>query len=115
MPQVYAECHIVCLPSYYGEGVPLTLLEAAACGRPIVTTDMAGCREVVRDGDNGLLVPPRAPEALAEALRALAGDPARRLELGRRGRERAVSEFALDRVVAATLAVYDRLSTTSER
>jgi glycosyltransferase involved in cell wall biosynthesis len=115
MPQVYTDCHIVCLPSYYGEGVPLTLLEAAACGRPIVTTDMPGCREVVRDGDNGLLVPPRAAEALAEALRALAGDPARRLEMGRRGRERAVSEFALERVVAATLAVYERLSATPER
>jgi glycosyltransferase involved in cell wall biosynthesis len=115
MPQVYAECHIVCLPSYYREGVPLTLLEAAACGRPIVTTDMPGCREVVRDGDNGLLVPPRAPAPLAEALRKLVDDPARRLAMGRCGRQRAVAEFSLDHVVAATLAVYQRLSTPAER
>jgi glycosyltransferase involved in cell wall biosynthesis len=115
MAQVYAECHIVCLPSYYREGVPLTLLEAAACGRPIVTTDMPGCREVVRHGDNGLLVSPRAPAALAEAIRTLAGDAARRVEMGRRGRQRAVAEFALDHVVAATLAVYERLSAAGAR
>jgi glycosyltransferase involved in cell wall biosynthesis len=115
MARVYAECHIVCLPSYYREGVPLTLLEAAACGRPIVTTDMPGCREVVRHGDNGLLVSPRAPEALAEAIRTLAGDAACRGEMGRRGRKRAVAEFALRDVIAATLAVYERLSATAER
>jgi glycosyltransferase involved in cell wall biosynthesis len=114
MPRVYAGCHIVCLPSYYGEGVPRTLIEAAACARPIVTTDSPGCREVVRHGENGLLVAPRAPKALADALRALAEDAGRRLEMGRCGRERAVGEFSLDRVVAATLAVYQRLSATAE-
>ncbi len=115
MPQAYAECHIVCLPSFYGEGVPRALIEAAACGRPIITTDTPGCREVVHDGDNGLLVPARAPAALAEALRTLAGDPRRRLEMGCRGRKRAIAEFSLDRVVEATLAVYERLSATAER
>jgi glycosyltransferase involved in cell wall biosynthesis len=115
MVQVYARSHIVCLPSYYGEGVPRVLIEAAACGRPIVTTDTPGCREVVDHGDNGLLVPPRAPSALAEALRTLASDPKLRIEMGRRGRERAVAEFSLDRVVAATLAVYERLSASVER
>jgi glycosyltransferase involved in cell wall biosynthesis len=115
MVQVYARTHIVCLPSYYGEGVPRVLVEAAACGRPIITTDTPGCREVVHHGDNGLLVPPRAPAALAEALRTLARSPELRLEMGRRGRERAVAEFSLDRVVAATLAVYERLSAAAER
>jgi glycosyltransferase involved in cell wall biosynthesis len=115
MTQVYARSHIVCLPSYYGEGVPRVLIEAAACGRPIVTTDTPGCREVVVHGKNGLLVPPRAPTALADALRALAQDPELRIEMGRRGRERAVADFSLDRVVAATLAVYERLSATAER
>jgi glycosyltransferase involved in cell wall biosynthesis len=114
MPQVYARCHIVCLPSYYGEGVPRVLIEAAASGRPIVTTDVPGCREVVEHGANGLLVPPREPTALAEALRTLAHDPERRVEMGRRGRERAAAEFSLDRVVAATLAVYERLSATAQ-
>ena len=68
MPQVYADCHIVCLPSFYGEGVPRALIEAAACARPIVTTDTPGCREVVHDGDNGLLVPPRSPAALVRRV-----------------------------------------------
>jgi glycosyltransferase involved in cell wall biosynthesis len=115
MAQVYARSHIVCLPSYYGEGVPRALIEAAACGRPIVTTDTPGCREVVRHEENGLLVAPRAPKALADALRALAENAALRIEMGRRGRERAVAEFSLDRVVAATLAVYERLSATAEQ
>ena len=114
MPQVYARCHIVCLPSYYGEGVPRGLIEAAASGRPIITTDVPGCREVVEHGKNGLLVAPRAPAALAQALRTLIRHPELRLEMGRRGRERAVAEFSLDRVVAATLAVYQRLSANTE-
>ncbi len=115
MPQVYARCHIVCLPSFYGEGLPRALIEAAACARPIVTTDIPGCREVVHDGDNGLLVPPRAPEALAEALRTLVGDPQRRVEMGARGRQRAITEFSLGRVIEATLALYERLSATADR
>jgi glycosyltransferase involved in cell wall biosynthesis len=115
MPQVYASCHIVCLPSFYGEGVPRALIEAAACARPIVTTDIPGCREVVRDRDNGLLVPPRAPEALAEALRTLARDPERRAAMGARGRQRAITEFSLDHVIEATLALYERLSASADR
>ena len=115
MPRVYAGSHIVCLPSFYGEGVPRTLLEAAACARPIVTTDIPGCREVVRQGETGFLVEPRTPQALAQALRTLAEDPELRIEMGRRGRERAAAEFSLDRVVAATLAVYQRLSASAER
>lgn len=106
MPDVLAGAHIVCLPSFYGEGVPKALIEAAACGRPIVTTDMPGCREIVRDGQNGLLVPPREPARLADALARLVGDPALRRQLGARGRERAVAEFGERQVIAATLAIY---------
>ena len=113
MPRVYAGCHIVCLPSFYGEGIPRALLEAAACARPIVTTDIPGAARSSSDGDNGLLVPPRAPRRWPTALRTLAEDPGLRLAMGRRGRERAVAEFSLDRVVAATLAVYQRLSATA--
>jgi glycosyltransferase involved in cell wall biosynthesis len=114
MLQVYASCHVVCLPSFYREGVPRALIEAAACARPIVTTDIPGCREVVRDGDNGLLVPPRAPEAVAEALRTLARDPERRAEMGARGRQRATTEFSLGHVIEATLALYERLSAAAD-
>ncbi len=109
MPDVLARCHVVCLPSYYGEGVPKVLLEAAAAGKPIVTTDMPGCREVVRDGDNGLLVPPQDVEALVEALRCLLTDSALRKRMGRRGREIAEAEFGVARVVRETLAVYRAL------
>ena len=106
MPAVYARCHVVCLPSYYGEGVPRALIEAAACGRPIVTADTPGCREVVRDGVNGFLVPPRAAKPLADALRELLLDASRCEAMGRRGRDLAVAEFSVEHVVEATLRVY---------
>ena len=93
MPEVYAR-HIVCLPPY-PEGLPCALIEAAGCARPIVTTDVPGCRGAVEHGDNGFLVPPRAP-------RALASDPELRIEMGRRGRERAVAGFALITPVLTT-------------
>jgi glycosyltransferase involved in cell wall biosynthesis len=109
MPEVFAQSHIVCLPTSYGEGVPKALIEAAACGRPIVATDVPGCREIVRHGDNGLLVPANDRTALANALRQLISDPALRERMGRRGREIAVQEFGLERVVAETLAVYRTL------
>ena len=75
MPATLGRSHVVCLPSAYGEGIPKSLLEAAACARPIVTTDAPGCREVVSDGVNGLLVPLKDPGALADALKRLIGDP----------------------------------------
>jgi glycosyltransferase involved in cell wall biosynthesis len=71
-----AGCHVFVLPSYYREGMPRTLLEAAAMGRAIITTDLPGCRETVVEGNNGLLVPPRDPDALAEAMRRFAEDRA---------------------------------------
>jgi glycosyltransferase involved in cell wall biosynthesis len=108
MPEVLAGCALVCLPSYR-EGLPKILLEAASCGRAIVATDVPGCREIVVDGDNGLLVPPRDAPALAAALATLLGDPALRRSMGERGRQRVLAEFAAERVAAATLAVYREL------
>lgn len=105
MVEVFQRCHLVCLPSYR-EGLPKALLEAAACGRAIVTCDVPGCREVVRDGDNGLLVPARDAASLAVALKRLLQDHALRQRMARRGRERAVEEFSVERVVADTLNVY---------
>ncbi|MFC3227234.1 glycosyltransferase family 4 protein [Marinibaculum pumilum] len=99
------EAHIVCLPSYR-EGLPRTLIEAAACGRAIVTTDVPGCREVVRHGENGLLVPVRDGAALAEALAALVDDPARRRQMAARGREIAMAEFSVERFVAESMDCY---------
>ena len=106
---VWRRAAIAVFPSTYGEGVPNALLEAAACGRPIVATDIPGCREVVRHGETGLLVPPYDVAALAEAVGALAGDPAPRQAMGRVGRELVEREFAEPVIVAQTLALYDEL------
>ena len=100
---------LVCLPSTYGEGVPKALLEAAATGRAIITTDTPGCREVVRDRENGLLVPPGDLAALVDALDLLLSDPQLRTRLGRVGRARAESEFAEADVIRPTLELYREL------
>jgi glycosyltransferase involved in cell wall biosynthesis len=106
---VWRRAAIAVFPSTYGEGVPNALLEAAACGRPIVATDIPGCREVVRHGETGLLVPPYDVAALAEAVGALAGAPARRQAMGQAGRTLVEREFAEPVIVAQTLALYEEL------
>jgi glycosyltransferase involved in cell wall biosynthesis len=107
MPEVYRDCHVVCLPSYR-EGMPKALLEAAAAGRCVVTTDVPGCRDCVDPGASGLLVPPRDASALADALRELLADPARRAAMGRAARRRAERDFGIEAVVDATLGLYRR-------
>jgi glycosyltransferase involved in cell wall biosynthesis len=109
MAHVFAQSHIVCLPSHGGEGVPRSLLEAAACGRPIVTTDVPGCRDAVHDGDNGLLVPPQQVAPLAEALGKLILDGDLRRSMGARGRARTVAEFSVEIVAAETVRLYAEL------
>jgi glycosyltransferase involved in cell wall biosynthesis len=106
MDDVIAAAAIVCLPSTYGEGVPKVLLEALAAGRAVVATDIAGCRELIVDDENGLLVPPGDPEALAAAVIALAGDPARRARLGAAGRRLAEARLGVEAIARATLVVY---------
>jgi len=108
MPDVIAGAHVVVLPSYR-EGLPKTLLEAAACGRAMIATDIAGCREVVRPGVTGLLVPPRTHEELASAMATLGTNPELRARYGRAAREKAEAVFAIDDVVRHTFLVYDRL------
>lgn len=108
MPALLAQVDIVALPSWR-EGTPKILLEAAACGLPIVATDIPGCQGVVEEGASGFLVPVRDAEALARALAALVVDPARRHEFGRRGREIIENGFSSATVSRATLAVYDTL------
>jgi len=107
---VWAHAHVAVLPSYR-EGLPKSLLEAAACCRPLVATDVPGCREIVRDGENGLLVPIRNPTALAAALKRLLKDQMLRQRMGIRSREIVKAEFSLERVVSETLAVYKDLLT----
>ena len=105
MTSLLAQTSIACLPSYR-EGLPKSLLEAMASGLPCVTTDVQGCREAVRDGDNGLLVPAYDPQALAAALRSLLEQPALRARMGRRGRERINAEFASSLIIEQTLTLY---------
>jgi glycosyltransferase involved in cell wall biosynthesis len=88
IPAVWAAHHVACLPSRGGEGLPRTLLEAAACGRALVASDVPGCRSLVRDGVEGLLVPQDDAPALASALVRLSGDPARVAGFGAAARAR---------------------------
>ena len=106
--QIWAQSHIAVLPSYR-EGLPKSLLEAAACGRPIVAADTPGCREIVIEGCNGFLVPVRNAEALAKAIQRLAHDPALRSRMGSRGRQLVCQEFSNERVIEQTMKVYHEL------
>lgn len=105
---INAASHIAVLPSYR-EGLPKSLLEAAASGLPIVATDVEGCREICRDGETGIRVPVRTVEPLADALERLARDPDLRRSLGAGARRAAETEFADTIVVSQTLALYDEL------
>lgn len=109
IPEILSKSHVVCLPSYYGEGVPKVLIEAASCGRPIVTTDSPGCREIVKDGVNGFLVPIKNAQAVAERLKELINSPELRKEMGINGRKMVQKEFSLDKVNQETLHVYKEL------
>jgi glycosyltransferase involved in cell wall biosynthesis len=108
MAKIFAQSNIACLPSYR-EGAPKALIEAAACGRACVATDVPGCREVVRDGENGLLIPPRDSAAIAKAIRYLILNPAERMKMGERGRQIVINEFSEEIVCGKTLAIYKRL------
>lgn len=105
---VISMSHIVCLPSYR-EGLPKILIEAASCGRPIVTTDVPGCREVVEDGVNGYLVPEKNAEALKDALLKLIEDPEAREAMGKASREIAIQKFSDEIVNNGIYAVYQKV------
>lgn len=103
--KAYAECHIAVLPSYR-EGLPKSLLEAASCGRPIITTDVPGCREVVKEGENGLRVPAKDAERLAEKIGLLAENKTLRIQMGQRGRKRMEDYFSNEVVLKDVLSLY---------
>lgn len=108
MPEVLRLAHLVVLPSYR-EGLPKVLLEAAACGRAVVTTDVPGCRDAIDPGVTGVLVPVRHAAALADALKGLISDPVRCQVMGNAGRALAESAFDVRQVVAAHLRIYQEL------
>ncbi|MCF2918007.1 glycosyltransferase family 4 protein [Pseudoalteromonas sp. Cn5-37] len=109
IPDVFSSSSIVCLPSFYGEGVPKVLIEAAACGRAIVTTDNPGCRDAIIEGETGLAVPVRDSEKLAEALICLIEDTKLRSNMGLKARKFAEQEFDVNSVVDKHLEIYDAL------
>ena len=106
MPAAFRGAHLVVFPTRYREGLPKVLAEAAAAGRPIVASDVPGCREVVRHGYGGMLVPPGDMEATARAVERLATDPSLRRRMGRAGRALAERGLGVDDVVEAHLAMY---------
>lgn len=112
MVALLSNADIVVLPSDYGEGVPRILIEAASCGLPLITTDIAGCREIVEDGVNGFLVPPRDAAALAAAMRRLMILPDRGRSMGAAGRSRVLKLFDERVVIDRTESVYSELIDT---
>jgi glycosyltransferase involved in cell wall biosynthesis len=108
MADIFSKSSVVVLPSYR-EGLPKVLMEAAACGRPVITTDVPGCRHVIIPGSTGLLVPPGKSRELAEAILLLINNPDVRVEFGKRGRELAEARFSADKVSADYLSMYHKL------
>jgi glycosyltransferase involved in cell wall biosynthesis len=109
MATVINQAHIIVLPSFYGEGLPKVLIEAAACGRSIITTNIPGCYDAIEPNVTGLLVPAKDSQALASAIKSLVLDPQRRTSMGEAGRRRAESIFAIERIVSAHLRLYDEI------
>jgi glycosyltransferase involved in cell wall biosynthesis len=109
MRECFARSHVVLLPTLYREGVPMVLLEAASCARPIVATDVPGCRDVVKDGVSGRIVPRNSPRQIADALEELLGDAALRRRMGEAGRRHVVAGFSKEIVVERTLEIYRSL------
>lgn len=107
--ELLQQCHLFAFPSYYMEGLPKSLIEACAIGRPIVTTDNIGCRDVVTDGMNGYLVPIKDSDALAEKIKALIDHPEWRLQMGMASRRVAEENFSVDSVVENHLTIYNEL------
>jgi glycosyltransferase involved in cell wall biosynthesis len=103
---VIADVDVVVLPSFYREGIPRALLEAAAMGKPIITTDAIGCREVVDNEINGLLIPVKDAVALSQAMLRMIKNPKMRRSMGRAGRRKMLCEFDEKIVIDETLKVY---------
>jgi glycosyltransferase involved in cell wall biosynthesis len=108
MKKIFSLFDIVCLPSYR-EGLPKALLEGMAAGLPCVTTNVPGCREVVKNEDNGYLVPPRNPQALADAIQKLILDADLRRKMGMKGRQRILSEFSSKIICEKTFELYKEI------
>lgn len=107
--ELLQQAHIVVFPSYYREGVPKSLIEATAIGRPIITTNSIGCKDTVEDGYNGFLVPIKDSKAVADKLEILLNDEALRKEMGRNSRKIAERDFSLANVIQKHLQIYQEV------
>ena len=110
--ELLQQSHIVAFPSYYMEGLPKSLIEACAIGRPIITTQSIGCKDTVDDCVNGFLIPPKDVDALASKLRVLIDNPEMRESMGKASRAKAEKEFSLDVVIEEHLKIYNELVET---
>ena len=110
MPEVIKSSHLVVLPSYYGEGLPKVLIEAAASGRAVITTNHPGCRDAIKPGVTGLLVPVQDSESLANKIEELITDPGRCASMGQAGRKLAENSFDEKEVVSKHLKIYRELT-----
>jgi len=108
MPSIYINASIICLPSYR-EGLPKALLEAASCGRPIVTYDVPGCREVVIDQVNGFLVPFKDTDAMVNAIETLLDNKELCSQMGQKGRELVLNNFSQEQIAAETMALWQEV------
>tara|TARA_R110002072_G_scaffold1598_8_gene13683 strand:+ start:7840 stop:8856 length:1017 start_codon:yes stop_codon:yes gene_type:complete len=108
MSKVFLEASIVCLPTYYGEGLPKVLIESAACGIPIITTDMPGCNDIVVHGHNGVIIEPRSTQSLIDSLNFLLDDDELRKRMGENGRSLVLENFSEAQCSLATLSVYKK-------
>ena len=100
---------ILVLPSYYGEGLPKILIEAAACGVPVITTNHPGCRDAIIPGETGLLIPVKDSKALINALSTLLEDDRLCKSMGKKGRELALRKYDINQVVNTHMAIYEQL------
>ena len=107
--ELLQQSHIVAFPSYYMEGLPKSLIEACAVGRPIITTQSIGCKDTVDDCVNGFLIPTKDVDALASKLRVLIDNPEIRVSMGKASRTKAEKEFSLDVVIERHLKIYNEL------
>lgn len=107
--ELLQQSHIVAFPSYYMEGLPKSLIEACAIGRPIITTQSIGCKDTVDDCVNGFLIPPKDVDALASKLKVLIDNPEMRESMGKASRAKAEKEFSLDVVIEMHLKIYKEL------
>ena len=107
--EVWQQADIALVPSRGGEGMPRAMLEAASCARPLIVTDVPGCRHFVRDGVEGYIVPPENPQALAKAIRRLAGDKELCEKMGKAARQRVLEGYTEEKVIRAVADVYGKL------